>query len=309
MTNDQHRPPHLSAPPKALTVDGILDGRVSDSAALREAARRLCGCGAGDYRLEITGGRFNLLPSETYVDPTNFDEAAQSNFLDSLQAIVDASKPSSVETTLRCKLVYEGDVVETMFVVRDHVVEPISRRRSKSAQDFSDIPGLPEDATLGMRRKELFLVAPLLLIVGVIYAWQSGYIDRVLAARAETLETDTGPFDDMIQVDVQRSWGTYKVTLTRGAGYPATPAALRARKDASQTLTAQAACRVIGDGDEVFVHLLSEQGQVLAQSSASLRDLLTDPENAAAVSIDGHRSGAVMRLALSKAKKNAKQPK
>ena len=282
MTNDQHSPPHLSAPPKALTVDGILDGRVSDSAALREAARRLCGCGAGDYRLEITGGRFNLLPSETYVDPTNFDEAAQSNFLDSLQAIVDASKLGSIETTLRCKLVYEGDVVETMFVVRDHVVEAISRRRSKSAQDFSDIPGLPEDATLGMRRKELFLVAPLLLIVGVIYAWQSGYIDRVLAARAETLETDTGPFDDMIQVDVQRSWGTYKVNLTRGAGYPATPAALRARKDASQTLTAQAACRVIGDGDEVFVHLLSEQGQVLAQSSASLRDLLTDPENAAA---------------------------
>lgn len=300
MSDFEGAPPPLSGAPAALVVDGIVDGRVRDAQALRQAVELLGKCGAGAFRVDVTGGRFNMLPVETHAAAGGFDEAAQANFLDRLQAVVDAAQPDSVETTLRCKLVYDEEVAETLFVVRGAAVEPVTRRRPKSAQDAPSLPPTLDDAPMGVRRKEWLLIAPLLVIAGLLVAWKTGYIDRVLSARAESLQTDTGPFSDMVQLEVSRLWGNYELKITRGAGYPGDPEALAARKEAAATLSEQAACTVVGDGDKLYVQLRSAEGALLESRSTQLRELLLDPDGEVRVVLSGKISGDTVALSLSK---------
>lgn len=284
--------------PNALVVDGILDGRVRDAHALRDAVLRLSACGAGEFRLDITGGRYSLLPVETDVPPDRFDQAAQSNLLDRLHEVLEASQQGSVEATLRCKLVYGAEVAETLFVVRGATVEPLTRRRPAAPSDAPALPRMAPEPGIGLPRRQVLLLAPLALVLVGLLAWQSGYIDRVLAARAEQLATDTGPFGDMLTLRVARSWGSYKVTLTRGEGYPDTPDALAARKASVEELAGQAACAVIGDGDDLFVQVLDADGDVLDATRAELRSLLTDGDGEVVVSMDGRMAATTIRLSL-----------
>jgi hypothetical protein len=142
-----------------------------------------------------------------------------------------------------------------------------------------------------------------LLIVGVFFAWQSGWIDRVLAARAEEVLIETGAFGQMVDVKLERSWGNYNVTLTRGPTYPTTPEALAALRDNSKTLTAGAACELIGNGGELFVQIANEDGKVLAEARTELRTLLTDEAGKVEVKLPGNRSAHHVSLSLSAGKK------
>lgn len=298
--------PLPSGPPNALVVDGILDGRVRDAQALREAVERLSTCGAGAFRLDITGGRFSLLPVETHVPPGAFDLTAQSDFLDRLHEVVQAAQDNSVEATLRCKLVYGAEVAETLFVVRGARVEPLTRRRPAVSGDAPALPTTDAGPWAGLQRRQLLLLAPLLLALIGLLAWQSGYVDRILAARAEQLTTETGPFDDMLEVRVDRSWGYYEVTVTRGAGYPDSPEALEARKASVQELAGQAACTVVGDGDDLFVQLLDGSGEVLTAERAELRSLLTEDSGEVVVKLEGRMAAATVRLSLDRGIENKK---
>ena len=106
----------------------------------------------------------------------------------------------------------------------------------------------------------------------------------------------------MIDVSVERSWGNYQVTLTRGAGYPDTPEALAARKDAGATLELQAACAVVGDGDELYVQLQDADGDVLEQRAARLRPLLSDEDADVVVELSGRMGVTSVVLSLNKDK-------
>ncbi|MFT4515319.1 MAG: hypothetical protein ACI89X_004095 [Planctomycetota bacterium] len=289
--------------PAALLVEGILDGRVLNEDTLRRAVDELSKCGAGAFRLDVTGGRFNILPAETHVPAGQFDTAAQSNFLDRLQGVVDAAQPGSVETTLRCKLVFEEEVGETLFVVNGHQIEPVTRRRPRTAQDAIPMPTAEGEGMLGMRRRELMWLAPVLLLVGLFAAWQSGWIDRVMAARAEEVQTETGPFREMIDVKLERSWGNYYVTLARGATYPATPEALATLREGSETLPEQAACDLVGNGGELYVQIVNKDGKVVAETRTELRTLLTDEEGKTKVKLAGTMSAHHVSLSLSTGKK------
>jgi hypothetical protein len=290
--------------PTALLVEGILDGRVLNENTLQTAVAELSKCGAGEFRLDVTGGRFNILPAETHVPADRFDTAAQSNFLDRLQGVVDAAQQGSIETTLRCKLVFEHEVAETLFIVNGHQIEPVTRRRPRTAQDEIPMPAAEGEAMLGMRRRELIWLAPALLIVGLLIAWQSGWIDRVMAARAEQVLTETGPFGQMIDVKLERSWGNYYVTLTRGSTYPATPEALATLREDSVTLTEGAACELIGNGGELFVQIANEDGKVLAEARTELRLLLTEEDGKVQVKLTGSSSAHHVSLSLSTGKKS-----
>lgn len=293
--------PHANAP-QALHVEGILDGRVLDEGTLRQAVTELGLCGAGSFRVDISGGRFTVLPVDTEVAASAFDAAAQSNFLDRLQAIADAAQPSSIETNLRCKLIYTDDVAETLFVVRGHVLEPVTRRRPITAQDVPPLPGAGGKAPGGLSRREVLWLAPVLLVAGLIFAWQSGWMQRVMAVRAEEVQTDNGPFGDMLTVELTRSWGNYYATLTRGDGYPDTPEALVARRDASEDLTTRAACELVGNGGELFVQLRQEDGKVLFETRSELRPLLADKDGSVEVKLPGHMSAHHLSLSLSSGK-------
>ena len=288
--------------PKALILDGILDGRVRDEAALRQAVAALSSCGAGPFRLEVTGGRFNVIPAETHVPPGGFDAAGQSNFLDRLQALVDTAQAGSIETNLRCKLLYAHEVAETLFVVKGGQIEPVTRRRPRTEHDGLPMAQEDDQTALAMRRREVLWVAPVLLLLGLFFAWQSGWVDRLLAARAEQMQTEAGPFQDMIAVQVERSWGNYQIKLTRGPGYPATTEALAARRDGSSSLTKRAACELVGNGDDLFVQIAQEDGTVLSEARTELRPLLGKDDGEVLIKLPGSMSAHHIVLSLSSGK-------
>lgn len=281
--------------PLAAYVEGILEGRVADAARLRAAAVQLGRTGAGPFRCDIQGGRFSLLPVDTAVPP-GFDAAAQARFLAALQGLLDGARPGSIESNLRCRLYYADEVVETLFVVRGQTIEPLSRRRPRTADDSA--VAAPDGAALPLRlrRREVLWLLPLLLIAGLGLAWQAGWIDRVLAARAEHLRRDPGPFQTLLAISVARSWGDYEVTLRRGEDYPATLPALDARRAAAATPEDRLAVGIVGDGRELFVQLLAADGQVLAETRADLRPLLADPAGAVAARLPGRIGAAAVRL-------------
>lgn len=286
--------------PEALHIDGILDGRVLDEATLRNAVEELSAAGAGTFRIDISGGRFSLLPAATQVAPAGFDAAAQTTFLDRLQGVADAAQPGSVETNLRCKLVYDNEVAETLFVMQGHNLEPVTRRRPVTAQDRTATHA--STGVAGLSRKQLLWLAPLFVVASLAIMWQAGWLERAMAKPAADVQTDNGPFGDMLTVDLTSSWGIYHVTLARGDGYPTTPAALDVRRSASATLAARAACDVVGKGDDLFVQLLHEDGKPLFQTRCELRPLLTDPTATIETRLPGHSAAHQLVLSLSPAR-------
>lgn len=293
--------PMPTGAPRAAFVEGILDGRVADAVRLQQAILALNGAGAGGFRSDLQGGRFSLFPATTQIVGGAFDEAAQARFLEALHGLLPAAVPGSIETNLRCRLVYDAVVAETLFVLRGDRIEPLTRVRPRTAADHAGVPPTTAVASLGLGRRELLLAAPLLLIAGGLVAWQSGWIDRVLAARAETLAHDTGPFTSMLALDADRSWGNYVVHVRRGPDYPATAAALAQWRDRTDDLVAHAAATAVGDGGAVFVQLLDADRVVLAENRIELRPLLTASDAVLDVKLPGRMRAAAVRLSLSKA--------
>lgn len=299
---DQAPPPRQlpTGAPHGIGIDGILEGRVANAVALGAAVEALGACGAGRFRLEITGGRFNVLPEETTLAGTTFDQHAQAAFVAALQQVLDAAAPGSIVTTLRCTLHYAEQIAETLFVVRGGQLEPLTRLRARGSGDAPPLPGADGTPARGpaLPRRQLLLITPLLLLAGALVAWQTGWIDRVLAARAEDLATDGGPFGAMLQVEARRSWGNYEIELRRGADYPTTPDELTRRRDASGDLAARAATTLVGDGGQLFVQLRAADGALLAERRAELRPLLADAQGKVVLQLPGQITAHTVRLSL-----------
>jgi hypothetical protein len=292
-----------SGTPLALLVEGILDGRARDTAALHRASSALSQCGAGTFRCEISGGRFTVMPQETHVAAGGFDEAAQTRFLDALREVVAAAAPRSVESNLRCRMIFAADVAETLFVVQNDEVEPMTRVRPRTPADDAMVAPTMADLPLGLRRREVLVLAPMLLLLGLLVAWWTGWVDRVLAARAESLTLVNGPFGALLDVRAGRQWGNYRIEVRRGAEYPATPQALAERRDHSESLTARAACELVGNGGELFVQSLDGDGKVLDQARIELRPLLGTADAVVETKLPGRMQAATLQLSLSTAPK------
>lgn len=290
----------LGAPLGAF-IEGILDGRVGDGAKLAEAVRVLGQAGAGPFRLDVQGGRFSLLPVETQIASAAFDDAAQTAFLHALHGVLAAAAPGTVEANLRCRLVYAQEVAETLFVIRGAAVEPLTRRRPRRPEDDAGLLATTLPQPLGLRRRELLVLAPVLLVLGLLVAWQTGWIDRVLAARAEGLTREAGPFGAMLDVQVERTWGNYRVRLRRGADYPATPADVAQKKAAAADHTHASACDIVGDGRDLFVQLLDGDHKVLAEERADLRPLLASAEAEVVTKLPGRIGARTVRLSIHQA--------
>lgn len=280
--------------PERVAVDGILDGRVLNEQRLRAAAAALGGCGAGTFQLEIQGPRFSLLPDEGAPDGRDFDVAAQATFLDRLQELVDAAEPGSVETTLRCTLVHRDDVAETLFAVQGANVSPITRRRPRTERDTPP----PRHGT--DRRRQLLLLAPLLVLAAGLVAWQIGLVDQLLSPDASELTRDVGPFDGMLRIDdVERAGlGGYRIAITRGPDYPRTPQEIEQRRAEFTDVARLKAWDVVGSGDHLFAQLRDEQNAPLFAARIDLRALLLQPDARVLVDLPGHRSAASVALSL-----------
>jgi hypothetical protein len=101
----------------------------------------------------------------------------------------------------------------------------------------------------------------------------------------------------MVAATVQRSWGSYEVTLRRGDDYPAGPKAVADRLAGLTDAAQHAACSIVGDGRDLYVHLLDDGGVVLAEARVELRSLLADADGSAVARLPGQRRAASLRLA------------
>lgn len=296
------------SPPLAIELGGILDGRTADPASLAAAARELGACGLGTFQCEQTGGRFSLLPESTELPGAGFDLAAQERFLAGLARVAECALPGSIECTLHCRLIGASEVVETLFVLKEGRLEPMSRTRPRSPQDRVPFPeSAAAGALKGMRARDLALLALVLLLLGSLAVWRTGLVGRVLAVRAEALPLDNGPFGSTLALESKLSWGSYEVTLRRGTTFPQDPAQLAKLAADAPSLEERAAVTAVGDGGEIWVLLCDREGEVLEASSVSLRQLLLDAESKPQAVLAGHMEAAQIRLSMSS--KPAAKPK
>lgn len=291
-------PPPPTGAPVHVGIDGIVEGRVGDAAALAQAIAALDRAGFGTFHCEQTGGRYSLLPRDTELAGAGRGEDVQAEFLQQLGALAAATAPGSLESTLRCTLVYADQVVETLFAVRAGVITPISRTRAPRPDELAGAAVAGPARAFGLRRREVAILWPILVLVGALLAWRTGLVDRVLAARAEQIAVDAGPFGTLLATTVARSWGNYEVEVRRGATFPADPKALAALRDGAAALTERAACELVGNGGELWLELRDAQDHVLDTVGVTLQPLLADREAVARATLPGRIDAARFVLAL-----------
>ena len=287
-------------PPDFGWFDGVVDGRISDAVALRSVHRRWNDLGVGDALLEIRGGRFSFLPGDGVVRGEALDTSQQEQVLAILEEMAaDATLAGSVESTLRCTMVYGDRVVETLFRPVGEGWRSASRTRPTAPADLERRPRaevLPESVrAIGLRRGLLVLV--LLLVVFSATAWRTGWIDRALAVAAKELDRDPGPFEGLLEIEVESRWGVYEVRLSRGADYPTAPDAEEALLEGADAAR-RAAVDVVAEGSSVYVQLVDASGEVLEEERTELRPLIVEEEGEAETELPGRAGGAGVRLSL-----------
>ncbi|HGY93038.1 MAG TPA: hypothetical protein ENK43_17880 [Planctomycetes bacterium] len=312
MAEDSSKPPHLpvgasdamanQAPKEGfLFFDGILEGPRGDAEKLHEAVERLNAVGMVEAQLDISGGRFTLLLDDQPRPIGREEEAREEAFLAALQELLDALPDRGVvESTLRCTAIDGGRVREVLFAVDGRKLNPLARTRDANAEDLRRIPRpLPDSADLrGLPLAKAFAVVALLLVAAGFSAWRSGWVDRLLAPAETELSRDAGDFEGLLSIDVDRVWGNYEVTLTRGPSYPADAEAVRTLEEARNDLAARAAVRAVADGGRIYVQLVDGDGEVLAEEPVGLAALLTDPEGKVETRLPGRMGVRSARLSL-----------
>jgi len=281
-------------PVEELLFGGILEWRGGNTQDLQQIVARINRLGLAHAELDADGGRHSLLFDDRPVPGKQATSGALDRLVDGLQELIDASDdPHSAESTLHCSAIHPGEVVETLIGIENGSVHPVSRIRPRLIEETAHAP----IRTVAWR-KVLPLGAALLLVFG-LYAWKSGYLDRVFSAAPAQLEIDNGPFGDRLLVTIDRKWGNYEVTLRRGSAYPDTVEAMATDKASAKSIAEGAAIGIIADGGVVHVHLLDSRGKLLDSGTVELRALLEKSKGTAVAKFEGRIGAAQVRLALS----------
>ena len=300
-------PPPLDRPPRQAWFAGVLEGGFEDRHALEAAAHRVIELGVASADIEITGGRFSLLFDDHPIETDRLRDDKLAALLGELQQVVGAARPGSVESNLRCSLVYDTFVVETLFAVREGgQLEPISRQRPLAEDDRERLAEVRQQADrsvfsdLGVGRAVLLLA--LVFITSGFVAWQQGYIETLrgafFGAPADQLLIDPSAFGDSVQLQAESAWASYRCTLRRGTNYPSTADAVEAWLQSAESAAERAAASAVGDGRTIQVALLDEDGKRLAKVPLSTAELLTDADAKIQVLVPARLGGVRLRLEI-----------
>lgn len=278
--------------------DGILEGTATDPAAVGAAVAELNRSGPARFALTVEALRCSILADDRPLAGERFrDPRAGESLVRGIEALVARlDGPEEPESTLRCTLVHDATVQETIFAVRGRAVRPVARERPVLD---SDLARRPRGIAAGSPEANRMLwvgIAFLMLIAGVLSAWQKGLIDRIAAARAETLEVRRGAFGDTLDASVQESWGEYRVLVKRGRGYP--PDAASVEAPATASTAERAARRIVANGETICLLVRAKDGTVLASAPVSLRGLLAREDGEVVAAIPGKRRAAAVELSL-----------
>lgn len=275
--------------PRFAWFDGIVEGRLGDAAAVRAAAARANGTGYGRMDVGVDAGRFSVLMDDETVPSSRMSDENRRLFAGALAEIASAAE-GPVESTLRCTEVFRDEVRETLFLAEGGTIRALSRTRPVTPADLGRSPDQPA-AAAPMGRARFLLVGLLVVVALGLTAWQGGWIDRLLSAGAETIRVDTGPFRDLVGVEVAKSWGDYEVTLRRGAGYPVESARVEELRAAAATPADRAALEAVATGGTLWIRVENGQGRGLAVERAELGPLAAGADRSVVKRLPG-RIGA-----------------
>lgn len=290
-----------AGPLRFVWFDGILTGPRDAAAAARSEAATAAREGPFSFSLEEDPARITLLLSDRPVAGSGVVGDCREALAASLRRIVSAAPRSAAwESTVRCTEVFADSVRESLFNVREGEVRCLSRTRPSREDDWARAPERPAPRAAKPPTGAVAAVAALLLLVFGLTAWRGGWIDRVFAESGRSLEVDTGPFRDLVEVRIEDSWGSYRVSLTRGSRYPTT-------KEASQSLTTEAgtpveaaAVSAVVNGLSIYIRVEDATGHVLSATEVSLRDLLVRETPMEPILIPGRIAARKLVLSMDK---------
>jgi len=283
-----------SGEPRFAWFDGIVEGRLGDAPAVRDAASRANANGYGRMDVGVEGGRFTVLMDDATVPASKMTDENRRTFAASLADIAAASA-GPVESTLRCTEVFRDEVRETLFLPDGGAIRALTRTRPVDPADLHRSPDAPAPPP-SMGRGRLAAVAAILLVAFGLVAWAGGFFDRLLAAKSEALAIDAGPFADYLDVKVEKAWGAYKITLKRGKGYPVENARVAELKAKAATPAERTAVDVVAQGGELWIRLLDAEGRGLESRAADLRPLVAGEDRVVETMIAGRMTAARVRL-------------
>jgi hypothetical protein len=263
---------------------------------VRAAAARSNATGFGRMDVGVDGGRFSVLMDDTTVPAARMTDENRRALADALTSIAGASG-GPVESTLRCTEVFANEVRETLFLPDGGAIRALTRTRPVTDADQFRDPQSPAPPP-SMGRGRLAVVLALLLVAFGVAAWASGWVDRLLAAKADAIAIDTGPFADCVDVSVAKSWGEYEVTLRRGPGYPVTNERLAELRAKATTPADRAAIDAVGSGGDVWLRLEDAEGRALELSKTDLRALAASADRTSETRLPGRISAARVRLSI-----------
>jgi hypothetical protein len=294
---DDAPPPLDPGAPRFAWFDGIVEGRLGDAAAVRAAAARSNSTGFGRMDVGVDGGRFSVLMDDTTVLAPKMTDENRRALADALTAIAGAAN-GPVESTLRCTEVFANEVRETLFLPEGGTIRPLTRTRPVTDADNFRNPEAVAPPPPSMGRGRLAMVLAALLVAFGVAAWASGWVDRLFSARSDGLLIDTGPFGDLVAVTAESSWGDYKITLRRGAGYPVTNERLAELRAKATTPADRAALDAVSSGGEVWLRLENAGGKGLAVSATDLRPLVASADRSVEATLPGRIAAARIRLSI-----------
>ncbi len=291
-----------NGPLKAAWFGGILEGPVGPSESLRKAVAQIQALGFVRADLELERGRFSLMFDQTPIAGSRMDSEKSRRLVELLQDVVQESpKPEHIESTLHGSEVYSDQVVETLFAVRSGELECVSSQRAVNQGDLQRVQGASGDppslSLPRMSKPMLALCFGLFLLVGGLLTWRSGLWSQISAAQADSLRVETGSFGQLLQVEVDGSWGQYRIAISRGADYPSDPAAVTALESSATTTAQTAAIQCVSGGRNIFLQLLDKEGKVLDAKPMELAGLLEKTEPLK-VELLGHRRANLLRLSI-----------
>jgi hypothetical protein len=292
--------PQPQGEPQCAFFDGILEGPCADPQTVRMLAERINAAGYGKAHLDIDGPRFTLVMEAEPAPPESMTDHVRQSFASAMQALLDSLPDrGNVESTLRCMEVYSQDVVEIMFGVSGRELRVLGRIRPVKPEDLARrMPPAARHPRWRMGGARIASIGVLVVVLFGLIAWQSGYIDRLLAPAGNAVNLDTGPFGDMLRVSLKKSWGQYRVEVARGLRYPQTVPEANTLRSAAASTAQAAAVHVVADGGDIFVRLEDGRRQVLVSKKVSLRPLLADPAGNVETRLPGRMAGTALRLAL-----------
>lgn len=279
---------------------GILEGTRGDRAILESLIREINELGLARAELEIEGGRFSVLMDEAPVSTEGMEAARFESFVNLLQQLLEASpSPDSLESTLRCKIVTDREVQETLFVLLNGSLRCVSRTRPLQEGDRRQAPltvWAPSISRFGGRHA--ILIGILLLIAFAILTWQGGYIDKIFSPKPGSLLLKTGPFGHLLKLEVEKSWGNYRVLIRRGKDFPESADKVKDLLESAVSAADRAAINTVADGDTIYAQLLSSKGKVLDFARVELRSLLSAGDAKVTGKLHGHIAAHCVQLSL-----------